>query len=347
MKDNKPKRFKLLDIARDGKGLSKTVENRSGLKRFFRTYFDNFGKIVSTNIFMVLGNFPVIFLIAVFSGYTKLDSLLPMRDLFQNIDGIFAADGITPYKMTLYAVEGLQNTILVPTPLTYVFYALGALTLFTFGMVNVGTAYILRNIAMGEPVFVWSDFWYAIKRNWRQALPFGIIDALINVVLIYNVYSLFGASDFFASLLFWCNIVIFVLYFCMRFYIYIQMLTFKLSILKILKNSLIFSLIGFKRNILAVLGILAGILLELILLVGAGGLLMPFAVAAPLAVLFSTFAYMKVYAAYFKIEEIMIKPSKDEHPELYENESDDEPIMTDDVTERERLEAVRKSHGME
>ncbi len=346
VKDNKNnKRFKMLNIARDGKGLSKAPENRSGFKRFFRTLFDNFGKIVSVNIFMVLGNFPVIFLIAVFSGYTKLSALIPMTDVFQNLDGIIAADGITPFKMTLYAVEGLQNNILISTPLTYVFYALGALTLFTFGLVNVGTAYILRNIAKGDPVFVWSDFWYAVKRNWKQALPFGIADVLINVILLYNVYTLSTGTDFMASMLFWSNIVIFAVYFCMRFYIYVQMLTFKLSIFKILKNSLIFSLVGFKRNILAVLGIAFGVLVEVALLFGFGGLLMPFAIAAPLALLFSAFAYMKVYAAYFKIEEIMIIPYKMEHPELYpeEDESSD-AIMVDDVTERERLERLKAEH---
>lgn len=345
MKDIKNnKRFKL-SIARDGKGLSKKPENRSGFKRFFRTLFDNFGKIVSVNIFMVLGNFPAIFLIAVFSGYTKIPALIPMTDVFQNLDGIIAADGITPFKMTLYAVEGLQNNILVSTPLTYVFFALGALLLFTFGLVNVGTAYILRNIAMGEPVFVWSDFWYAIKRNWRQALPFGALDVLINTLLIYNIYTLSVGVDFMASMLFWSNIIIFVLYFCMRFYIYVQMLTFKLSVFKILKNSLIFSLLGFKRNILAVLGVAFGLLLELALLFGFGGILMPFAIAAPLAVLFSVFAYMKVYAAYFKIEEIMITPYKKEHPELYpENDDASDAIMIDDVTERERLEKLKAEH---
>ena len=346
MKDIKNnKRFKMLSIARDGKGLSKKPENRSGFKRFFRTLFDNFGKIVSVNIFMVLGNFPLIFLIAVLSGYTKIPALIPMTDVFQNLDGIIAADGITPFKMTLYAVEGLQNSILVSTPLTYVFYALSALLLFTFGLVNVGTAYILRNIAMGEPVFVWADFWYAVKQNWRQALPFGALDVLINALLIYNVYTLSVGVDFMASMLFWSNIIIFALYFCMRFYIYVQMLTFKLSVFKILKNSLIFSLLGFKRNILAVLGVAFGLLLELALLFGFGGILMPFAIAAPLAVLFSVFAYMKVYAAYFKIEEIMITPYKKEHPELYpEKEDVSEAIMMDDVTERERLEKIKRSH---
>ena len=114
------------------------------------------------------------------------------------------------------------------------------------------------------------------------------------------------------------------------------MVTFKLSLYKIFKNSFIFALIGMKRNVLALLGIVMFLLLELTLLFGAGGILIPFAVAAPLAMLFSTFAYMKVYAAYFKVEEIMIIPYKKEHPELYPDE-EDISVMRDDVTERERL----------
>ena len=76
---------------------------------------------------------------------------------------------------------------------------------------------------------------------------------------------------------------------------------------------------------------------------------MPLGVAAPLAILFSSLAYMKVYAAYFKVKEIIIDPYKAEHPELYpeeENSFDDEIIMRDDVTERERLEEIKKRNNI-
>ena len=346
-KEKKNGRLRLFDITRDGKGLSKAPENRSGFKRFFRTLWDNFGKMVSTNIFMVLGNFPLIFLIIVLAGRTKLEAFIPMTDFYQNFDGIFAHVGPTPFNMVLYSLEGLQYSILVPTTTTYVFYAIGALTLFTFGIVNVGTAYILRNIAMGEPVFPWNDFWYAVKRNWKQALPFGIIDGIINAILVLNLYTMISGGNFVTSMLFWSNVIIFVLYFSMRSYIYVQMLTFKLTVFKIIKNSLIFSLVGLKRNLLAIIGVVLGIVLEFSLLFGFGGILIPFAVAAPLAIMFALFAYMKVYAAYFKIEEIMITPYKLEHPELYPEADDTELVMRDDVTERERLAEIKKSHGIE
>lgn len=346
---NKKSRLKIFDITRDGKGLGKKNNlKRSGLKRFFLTYKDNLGKIVSVNIFMVLGNFPIFFLIAALAGYTKAHGFTPFSDLFHGYSGVFAAEGVTPDTMTMFAVSGMQEQILIPTTLTYAFYALGALFIFTFGLVNVGTAYILRNIAKGDPVFVWSDFWYAVKRNLRQALIFGVIDAAINAILVYNMYNfVFGESKFIHSMMFWSNIIVFVLYFVMRYYIYVQMVTFKLSIFKILKNSLIFTLLGLKRNVMALLGILVVILLEVMFIFAFSGVLISFAVALPLLLFFSSAAYMKVYAAYFKIEELIIEPYYEEHPEERPQEYDGDVLMRDDVTERERLEEVKKRNGIQ
>ena len=294
---------------------------------------------------MVLGNFPLIFLICNLSGYFKLSYYLPFSDLFQNIAGIFSAEGdVTPYKMTLYALEGLQHQVLAPTTINYVFYGISFLTLFTFGLVNVGTAYLIRNLINGEPIFVWHDFWYAVKRNYKQAIPYGALDLGIIALLSWNLYTLItSTSQFFVSMMFWSNLILFIVYFFMRYYMYVQMVTFKLSIFKMLKNSLILSILGFKRNILAFLGMLALTLFELLLTFGTNGILLPVAVIAPLAVLFSTFAYIKVYAAYPKIKQYMIDPYADEQPK---EEITEESIMKDDVTEKERLEEIKRRNGI-
>ncbi len=349
MKDKKNKRLRLFDITRDGRGISKKEPlSESGLKRFFITVKNNFGKLVYANMFMVLGNFPLLFLIITFSGYTKYTTYTPLGDIFQNFGGLFMIEPHDPAMMSLYALEGLQNRLLVNSTLTYIFYGISALTLFTFGIVNVGCAYLLRNIAMGEPVFVWSDFWYSVKRNWKQALPFGIADGIIHCILIFNLYSTIASTaNFLMSMMFWSNIILFIIYFFMRPYIYVQMVTFDMSIFKMLKNALIFTLLGLKRNILAFLGCLLFAFIEILFLFGSGGILLPLAVAAPLAIMFSLMAYMKVYASYFKIKEIIIEPYKAEHPELYEeNEEEVEVIMQDDVTERERLEEIKKRNNI-
>ena len=345
--ENKRK-FKLFDLTKEGPGISKRQSlNPSGFKRFFVTYKDNFGKLLYVNMYMVLGNFPVFFLVMVLSGISKLSAYLPSSDLFHNLGAHMQFSSLTPADMSIYALDGLQSTVSVNTPLTYILIGIGALSLFTFGCVNAGTAYILRNMAKGEPVFIWADFWYAIKRNWKQALPFGIIDGLINAILVFNIYTtVMTTGDFVTSMMFWANIILVVLYFFMRCYIYVQMVTFKLSVFKILKNSLIFSLIGMKRNILALLGNAICLIIEVTFFFSVGGFLVPLGVAAPLAILFSTMAYMKVYASYFKIKEIMIDPYLAEHPELVEPEEEVEVIMRDDVTEKERLEEIKRRNGI-
>ena len=341
--NEKKKKFKILNINRDSKGLSKTQAAPVGsIKRFFISYKDNFGKITSVNIFMVLGNFPILFLVIALSTVSKLSAFIPSYDVFQNLAGYFASTEISAHSMSMFANSAIQNLVYRPTTLTYVFYALGALTLLSFGCVNAGTAYILRNIAKGDPVFLWSDFWYAVKRNWKQALPFGMIDLLITFVLAFNIYSMFTTvGNFFSNTMLWCNVVILILYFVMRYYVYVQMVTFNLTIFKILKNSLIFSLLGFKRNLLATISIILLLLIECACVFGAGGILLPFGISLPFLILFSTMAYMKVYASYFKIKEIMIDPYLAEHPEE-RDDIDYDPIMLDDVTEAERLENIKK-----
>ena len=347
-KKSSNKRLRIIDFNRDGKGISKSGADLGwGLKKFFVTFKDNFNKILYCNIFFVLGNFPVLFLIATIPGYTKSEVFTPFQDIFQNLAPYFNNTASAPFNMALYALEGLQKQSYANTTLTYIFYAISSLSLLTFGCVNVGTCYILRNIAKGEPVFTWTDFWYAIRRNWKQALPFGAIDIGIIFVLINNISKMFmstGENTLFTGTMLWSNIVIFILYFFMRFYIYVQMVTFKLSVFKILKNSLIFALLGIKRNLVALLGILCIVFLELIFIFVLDGVLISLAVGFPLLIFISAMAYMKVYAAYYKIKTVMIDPyvSEEAHADM-----EDDVVMSDDVTERERLEAIKKRNNIE
>ena len=351
MKEKKAKRrFRPFGMHLDGKGVSKNNNlSQSGIDRFFVSFKDNFNKILYVNIFMVLGNLPIFFLVAVLSGYTREASYLPSNDLFQNLGGVFMIEGTSPATMMLYALEGLPNQVLVNTPLTYVFIGIGALCIFTFGIVNVGSAYVLRNIAKGEPVFVWADFIYAIKRNWKQALPFGIIDVLINAIFVFNFYTTISSGNFVTSLMFWSNVVLAILFFLMRPYIYIQMVTFDLSVFKMIKNALIMALVGMKRNILALIGCAVLIGLEIIFIFSAGGILVSIGIALPLAIMFSAMAYMKVFAAYYEIKKKMIDPYYASHPEeleAIEPTDDEDIIMHDDVTENERLLEIKKKNGL-
>jgi hypothetical protein len=82
------------------------------------------------------------------------------------------------------------------------------------------------------------------------------------------------------------------------------MITFDLSIFKILKNALIFSLLGFKRNIVAFLAGLAVWVIDYVILMT----FLPIGMVLPVIFLVSLTMFMGIYAAYPKIKEIMIDP---------------------------------------
>ena len=100
------------------------------------------------------------------------------------------------------------------------------------------------------------------------------------------------------------SIIVLCFYLMMRNYFYLLLITFDLSIWKIIKNSLIFTLLGFKRNIVAFIGMLLVVGLEILIF----GIFIPLGIIFPFIFLFSLPMFFGVFAAYPKIKEIMIDP---------------------------------------
>jgi len=308
----KKKRSRLYDfIHRDGKGVSKSdVVTTHGLKGFFYRFRLSFSKLISINMIYVFGNVLLLFFILTLAGYTKIPYVTPQNDFYNAALGIQTAQGtFSAADFSMLTVFGQQTTAYANSTLTYVFWAISALTVLTFGCVNAGTAYLLRNLAKGDPIFPISDFFYAVKRNFKQAIPMGIIDAAILCIVPYNIFTMVVSnSGFMTSFMLWMNVAIFIVYFIMRFYIYMLMVTFDLSIFQILKNALIFTMLGIKRNLAALLGIFLLVFLDVVLLLSGAGFLLPLALAIPVLFLFAVGAFMATYAGYYVIKQYMIDP---------------------------------------
>ena len=189
------------------------------------------------------------------------------------------------------------------------FYAIGALFLFTFGLVNIGTAYILRNIASGEPVFVWSDFFYAIKRNLKQGFFLGLIDFIFVAVLVSDYIFFFEKTgSYLNDVMYFMVFALSIIYCIMRFYIYQLLITFKLSNFKILKNSLIFSILGIKRNIIALLSLVLFVALHAVVIVMFLSIGISIPLVLPIFYAMSIVGFISTYAAYPIIDKYMIAP---------------------------------------
>ncbi|MHC1694344.1 MAG: DUF624 domain-containing protein [Eubacteriales bacterium] len=322
-----PKLPKIFDYTRPGKGVKKEQAYipGMGLKRFFIIYKDRFWRLITLNLLFIIANFPIVFAVIALTGYFNADSTAPANILYAPIYGAMTLSP-SPALSALNGVYGLHVGISVMTTGTFICYALALLSVFTFGIANTGMTYILRGFIRMEPVDTWRDFWGAAKRNLKQAIPMGILDMLILILLVFDiVYLNYYSADMGMTVMLVISIFVAVMYFFMRFSIYMLLITFNLPIRKIMKNSFIFASLNLKNNILALVGIMALCLLNAGLFMITPG----FGVLLPLLLLISNCSFMSTYSAYAAIKKHMIDPYEKEHPKPKSDTDDDDVIFED------------------
>ncbi len=317
--------FEFFDYHRDNRPDALAEDTTPTLKRYFKVLGRRFWKLISLNLMMLPLILPL--LLAIYF-YISLDQTPTANNvIFPQLYGASVA-APTPHTTFLLDLYGAQMDIPVFGIGAYI--SIGICVLFllvTFGWQNIGATYVLRNMVRGEPVFVWSDYFYAIKRNLLPALLLGILDFIVIFVLGFDiVYFWNQTGNFWLDVGFYAICALIILYFFMRFYIYLLLVTFDLSIKKILKNALIFTMLGIKRNLMAVLGIALITLLNVALLFAFGAT--PLGIAIPLILPFlyylSVTAFTSAYAAYPIIEKYMITPYAKKISEADETEDVEE-----------------------
>ncbi len=321
----------------NGKGITKEEAKKMprNIPNFFKFYSRYFNTMFALNIFAFLGNFPLLFGLFALTGNLNINSTAPASSLFAPLYGAATAGSGNPISAALFGVHGYQVNISLPTTATYVFFGLTALMFLTFGLVNLSTAYVMRNIVKGDPMTFFGDIKYSIKKNWKQGMILGVLDLLFILIIAYDLVLFFiGSTSTFYAFLLGVMAIIAMIYTMMRYYMYIMLVTFDLSIYKIIKNSFIFALLGFKRNIVAFLGTAAAAVLDIYLLTIA----FPIGIILPVLILVSFTTFMGIYAAYPKVKEIMIDPyyvsdsvGAKKRSEVTEddNEPEEEPIFKD------------------
>ncbi len=313
----KKKRKNLFDLLYNMNGGKEiTDDDRKAprnFKFFFKLTWQNISRLFYVNILFLLANFPIIIIALFPAKILHTGALSPSSPLFLPLQGAAEFGVASPTLSALWGVFGSPATVYIPTALSWIVLGIGIfLLLFTFGPVSIGVSYILRNIVRGEPIFFLRDFWYALRKNLRQGLLVGIIDLFLCFMLVYDLIFFSGKLDSFVNgLMFWATVFMILIYFVMRFYIYILTLTFDLKIRHIFKNALIFAFLGFKRNFLASLGIILTVVLNFYLMM----LYLPIGIILPLIITVGLCMFMATYAAWPKIKEIMIDPYEQEDPE--------------------------------
>ncbi|MBQ8370061.1 MAG: DUF624 domain-containing protein [Clostridia bacterium] len=310
----KKKKFNLFDkfAPKESKGVDPDeipIADQPTLLNFFKFIGRKFNQILTANIMLVVGNFPIFFFILAMSGYLSDFTTSPYYTVFAPLRGAMLFNQ-SPATSALWTIYSRQADIVVYTTADYVLFGLTALLLITWGPVNAGVTYLIRNLFRGKPVMMWQDFKDTVKRNFRQSLIYGILDIGIIVLIVYDIvfFWLNYNLNMVMSTLFFSALTMALLYFFMRPYIYLMIVTFDLSLFSMFKNALRFTVLGLKRNFMFLLGTVAVFLIEYFLMYAY----FPLAVIVPFVILPSLLVTMGVYAAFPVIKKYMIDPFYEE-----------------------------------
>ena len=309
--NSKKKKFKLFDLNRDGKGVYEQESRKPNLKFFFVLLWRKFTQLLQLNLIMLLQVLPVlgIVLINIFGSKTfnVADTLYaPLYGVSKIVS--------SPSLLTKLDIVGKQIEAPLVTPLMLVgMLALGLFLFITFGWQNVGAAYVLRGLFRGEPIFIFSDFFYGIKKNFKQGLLIGMLDFACCSVLIVDIYFFITSpSNITNDIMLGIMVAVAIIYLFMRFYIYQLLITFDMKTIKILKNSLIFSILGVFRNLIGFVGIVLFLAIHLVFIIW----LLPMGISIPLVLPFiyapAIIGFITVYAAYPVIDKYLIAPYQNE-----------------------------------
>lgn len=204
-----------------------------------------------------------------------------------------------------------------------------------------GLTFVCRNYAREEHAFILSDFWDAVKNNWKQFLANGIICYIFYVLMSISIpfYSAQLSSNSLLYIPFVVCCIISFLFICAQFYIPVMIITFDLGLKQIYKNALIFAIVGLWRNLMliAILAVFIVAAIIFFLMIPALALLVLFALAV--FWMFGFFGFLINFAVYPMIVKFIITPyekaqqekKKAEAGENTEEEEEDEPDFQDSL----------------
>ncbi len=321
--NTKEKRFKLFNMNRDGKGVYETETRKPNLKFFFILVKRKFTQLLQLNLLMLLMIIPLAVIFGLYFMGTKTPTVTdPLYVPLYGITKILPSPSLTA-ALDMYALQ-LELPVYSPLMIAVTIFMFVFLAV-TWGWQNTGAAYVLRGLFRGDAVFVFSDYFYGIKRNFKQAFFLGLIDFACSAVLIIDfLFFFYRTGSFGADLMYFSIFALALIYIAMRFYLYQLLVTFDLSNFKIIKNSLIFSVLGIKRNLMAFLGLIVLLVFHLVLI----ALLLPMGISIPLVIPFvyilAMIGFIATYAAYPVIDRYMIAPYEDEQEPFSESSKSDE-----------------------
>ena len=293
---------------RNGRGVDPGEDTTPNLKYFFKLTFRKLSNLITLNLMMLAMVLPIVFAVYIFFNGPQMPTM--SSPAFSALMGAQLTGGPNTLLVTKLMTSLPQvNFITYDSYASWLPYLLIAILAITWGWQNTAVTYILRGLVRGDGVFMFSDYFYAIKKNFKQGFLLGLMDAGVIIVLIIDfLYTWSARSTYWSYLMFFAVTALIIVYLFMRMYLYLMMITFNITFHKMLKNALIFTALGIKRNLMAGVGIVLCLALWGALAFIGLQYNLGFLIFVPALFFFAFMSFISVYCAYPIIKKHMIDP---------------------------------------
>lgn len=219
----------------------------------------------------------------------------------------------------------------------------------TSGLAAAGMTNVARNTARDKHSFGLSDFFETIKKNWKQALPAGIINTLIYAVLIFDAWFFYNSDGIMARIGLGITFAMLFTFTIMNYFLWTLMITFKFTLKQIYKNSFKFVFINMKSNLICFFSqvLVLGIYVGMLFLLSKWFLLVLAVEIIFFAMTFPSFKYLLVqYCIFPSIKKYIIDPYYEAHPDEDLDKRRDLGVYTPEKTVIENEDGEEESENV-
>lgn len=203
----------------------------------------------------------------------------------------------------------------IPLNLVYIIISLPILT---NGLANVGITNVARNTARDKHSFGLSDFFETVKKNFKQGLLAGIINAVILFLITFSLWFYYTGKGTFAVIGLGISLSMLFVFTVMNFYLWTLIITFKFTLKQAYKNSFKFVFINMFKNLLCLFVRILIIAINVVIFFISGNY-WPLALFIELLIFALTYpsfnALLIQYCTFPAIKKYIIDPYYKEHPE--------------------------------
>lgn len=196
----------------------------------------------------------------------------------------------------------------------------------TIGPAIAAMTYITRLYVEEKPVFLVSDYFDAFKKNFVQSFFMSIIIVVVSFLfeksLFFYYFKMINNSKLYVipTFIIFMFSIIFIM---MIFYTFLLIVTLKLNLFQIIKNSFMLSILGSRTNLITIFFVA--------LILFAGFSYFPFSLLLFIFIAFSLISLISNYNSFPHVYRYLIKPyyetSGIENP--YERKESDDAIFED------------------